>query len=105
MPELPFSADPVPATPIGDLPGWQLHVWCGRCWHRTEIPLGELAPDYGRQTRVADVVRRLRCHGYRGSVKCGAKPRRVLLVKIAANGMRKLREITVLDASQASRDG
>ena len=44
-------------------------------------------------------------HGYRGSVKCGAKPRRVSLVKIAANGMRKLREITVLDAFQASKDG
>ena len=103
MPELPFNADPVPMTPLGDMTDWQLHVQCGRCRNRVVLPLDYLAEQYGRRTRVVDVIERLRCGGFRGKGKCRGRPRLVTLVKVATYGKatRKLREITVLDTSQS----
>jgi hypothetical protein len=50
-----------------------------------------------------DVVRRLRCGGFRGSGKCRGRPGLVILVKVTTHGKttRKLRQITVLDTSQS----
>ena len=103
MPELPFNADPVPATPIGELANWQLHIQCGRCRNRVVLPFDYLAEEYGRRTPVLDVIRRLRCGGFRGSGKCRGRPGLVILVKVATHGKttRKLRQITVLDTSQS----
>ena len=99
MPELPVTADPVPATPIGDLHEWQLHIQCGRCWRHVVLPLGSLAESLGGQTRVAEVIRRLHCSGFRGRERCRGAPKRVALVKVAPYGksMQKVREIMVVD--------
>jgi hypothetical protein len=60
MPDLPFNAAPVPATPIGDLKDWQLHIQCGRRWRHVVLHLDSLAEGHGHRMRVAEVVRRLR---------------------------------------------
>jgi hypothetical protein len=52
MPELTFTADPAPATPIGDRDGWHIHIQCGRCWRHVVLPLGSLAESLGGRTRV-----------------------------------------------------
>ena len=48
-----------------------------------------------------DVIRRLRCDGFRGAEKCRGRPKLVTLVKAMTYGKttRKLRQITVLDAA------
>lgn len=101
MPELPFNADPVPATPIGDMKEWQLNIQCGRCWRHVVLPLGSLAERLGERTRVAEIARRLRCDGFRGRERCRGTPKRVILVRVATYGKttRKLREIVIMDKS------
>ncbi len=103
MPEPPLNADPVPMTPIGDMTGWQLHVQCGRCRKHVVLPFDYLAEQYGRRTRIVDVIQRLRCGGFRGTTKCRGRPRLVTLVTVASYGKttRKLRQITVLDTSRS----
>lgn len=90
-------------TPLGDMVGWQLHVQCGRCRNRVVLPLDYLAEQYGGRTRIKDVIRRLRCGGFRGTAKCHGRPRLVTLVKVATYGKstRTLRQIAALDMSQA----
>ena len=102
MPEPPFNADPVPATPIGDMKEWQLHIECGRCWRHVVLPLGSLAERFGGRMHVAEVVRRLRCTGFRGPGRCHGTPKRVTLVKVASRGKtaQVLREITVVDRAR-----
>jgi hypothetical protein len=48
---------------------------------------------------VIEIVRRLRCGGFRGENKCRAKPSRVNLVEASYYGKswRKLREVVVVD--------
>jgi hypothetical protein len=101
MPELPYAADPVPATPIGDMKDWQLHIRCARCGRHTVLPLDYVARRHGPRRRVIDVILRLRCNSFRGQERCRGRPRRVKLVKVATYGksVRTMREITVLDAS------
>jgi hypothetical protein len=101
MPELPYAADPVPATPIGDMKDWQLHIRCARCGRHTVLPLDYVARRHGPRRRVIDVILRLQCNSFRGQEKCRGRPRRVTLVKVATYGksVRTVREITVLDAS------
>jgi hypothetical protein len=57
------------------------------------------------ELRVAgmEVVRRLRCGGFRGENKCRAKPSRVNLVEVSHHGKswRKLREVVVVDVQAA----
>jgi len=104
MPELPVNADPVPATPIEAMYEWQLHIQCGRCWRHVVLPLSSLVECLGGQTRVAEVIRRLRCSGFRGRQRCRGAPKRVTLVKVAPYGksMQKVREIIVVDRSRQS---
>jgi hypothetical protein len=102
VPELPLGADPVPATPIGDMREWHLHIQCGRCWREVVLPLGSLAERLGGRVRVAEIIRRLRCDGFRGRERCLGTPKRVILVRVATYGKtsRKLREIVVMDRSR-----
>lgn len=107
MPEPPFNADPVPATPVGDMKEWQLRIECGRCWRHVVLPLSSVAETLGGRVRIAKVVRRLRCAGFRGRERCRGTPKRVILVKVAAYGKttRTLREITVVDRSRRPLPG
>jgi hypothetical protein len=104
MPELPFNADPVPATPIGDMKRWQLHIQCGQCRRHSVLPLSSLAECCGERTRVGEVIRRLRCDGVRGVKRCRGTPKRVILVKVVPYGktIRKLREFHVVDTTRRS---
>ena len=98
MPELPYGAAPVPATPIGDLMRWQLHVRCGRCRRDVVLMIAELTETYGEHIHTAEVVRKLRCDGTRGHARCGGRPSWVSLVQISAYGKstRKVREMVVV---------
>ncbi|HEY1410535.1 MAG TPA: hypothetical protein VGF36_00260 [Rhodopila sp.] len=102
MPELPVDADPGPATPIGDMRQWQLHIQCGLCRRHVVLQLSSVAEHSGGRMRIAEVVRRLHCTGYRGQERCRGTPKRVLLVKVSTYGKttRKLREIVVLDKTR-----
>jgi hypothetical protein len=101
MPELPHTADPVPATPIGDMKDWQLKIQCARCGRHTVLLLDDLARRCGPRRRVIDVIQHLQCASFRGQEKCRGRPRLVTLVKVATYGksVRTVRQITVLDAS------
>jgi hypothetical protein len=101
VPELPYTADPVPATPIGHMQNWQLHIQCARCRRHSKLSLDYLAQHYGSQRRVIDVILRLQCGNFRGSKKCRGRPGLVTLVRVAVYGksVRPLRQITVVDAS------
>jgi hypothetical protein len=101
MPELPYNADPVPATPIGDMKAWQLHIQRARCRQRVVLRLDYLAEQHGPKLCVMDVIRRLRCDGFRGPEKCRGRAKLVVLVKVATYGKstRTVRQITVFDAS------
>ncbi len=101
MPEQPFNADPTPATPIRGMGEWQLHIQCGRCWRHVVLPLSSVAERFGGRLRAGEVIRHLRCAGFRGHERCRGTPKRVTLVKVATYGKstRKLREIVVLDRS------
>ena len=96
-----MDADPVPATPIGDMKAWQLHIQCVRCRQRVILRFDDLAERHGRQISVMDVIRRLRCTRFRGSDRCRGRPKMVALVKVSTYGKstRTVRRITVLDAS------
>jgi hypothetical protein len=102
VPELPFNADPVPATPIGDMTAWQLHIQCGRCRRHIVLPLSHLAACQGERTRIGAVIRRLRCDGIREEGRCRGRPRRVILVKVETYGKttRRLRELHVVDTTR-----
>jgi hypothetical protein len=102
VPEQPYNADPTPATPIGGMKDWQLHIQCRQCWRHVVLPLSSVAERLGGRVRIADVIRRLRCTGFRGHERCRGRPKRVTLVKVATYGKstRKLREIVVLDRSR-----
>jgi hypothetical protein len=101
MPELPYTADPVPATPIGDMQNWQLQTQCAPCGRRSVLPLDCVARRHGPRTRVIDVILRLQCGSFRGREKCRGRPKLVTLVKVAIYGksVRTVRQITVWDAS------
>ena len=97
MPELPYGAPPVPGTPIGDLRRWRLEIRCGRCRRHTVFQLEHLAERYGRRVTIGEIIRRLRCRGFRGRDQCGANPSRVVLIEVYVYGksVRKVREIVV----------
>ena len=94
MPELAYGAPPVPATPIGELTRWQLDVRCSRCRRHVPLPILDLIEPYGRQIRIGEVLRRLRCSGLRDGKPCHAQPAQVVLIEVAAG--RKVREIVVI---------
>jgi hypothetical protein len=86
MPELPYTADPVPATPIGDMKDWQLQVRCARCGRHTVLALDYVARRHGLRRPVIDVTRHLQCNSFYGQEKCRGRPRLVTLVKVATYG-------------------
>jgi hypothetical protein len=103
MPELPYGSLPVPATPVWQLKGWQLDIRCSRCRRHTVLPLSDLVDRYGPEVSVIEVVRRLRCGGFRAENKCRARPSLVRLIEVSYHGksMRKLREVVVVDVQAA----
>ncbi|HEY2614033.1 MAG TPA: hypothetical protein VGI94_24715, partial [Reyranella sp.] len=64
--------------------------------------LDTLAERVGGQMRIAEVVRRLRCDGFRGEERCRGTPKRVTLARVATYGKttRTLREIVVVDRAR-----
>ena len=98
MPELPHSAAPVPATPIGDLSGWWFEIRCDHCRRNVSILLDTLAAWHGKQMTVSAALRRLRCSGMRGDQECGRTPYTVTLVKIQMYGKtrQRMRELVVV---------
>jgi hypothetical protein len=103
MPELPYGSLPVPATPVWQLKDWVLDIRCSRCRRHTVIRVSDLVDWYSPEVSVIEVVRRLRCGGFRGENKCRAKPSRVTLVEVSYHGKswRKLREVVVVDVHAA----
>jgi hypothetical protein len=99
MPELPYGAMPVPATPIGELTKWHLEIHCGRCRRRRSLRLDHLAERLGRDARVMDVLRRLTCSRRSDNGPCGGKPARVVLIELHIHGKstRKGRSVVVVD--------
>ena len=105
MPEPSDNAKPSPVTPMRYLKGWEFQVVCSRCRHLGTLTTAELAERYGSDLRVHEVVRRLRCSGYRSNGQCRAAPSQVILVEVWRLGKsaRVVREIDVLRGSQSRR--
>ena len=103
MPELPYGSLPVPPTPVWQLRGWLLDVRCSRCRRHTVLHVSDLVDRYSPEASVIEVVRRLRCGGFRGVNKCRAKPARVTLIEVSYHGKswRKLRKVVVVDVQAA----
>jgi hypothetical protein len=57
-----------------------------------------LVEKYGGDMHIAEVIRKLRCNGFRGQTRCHARPTEVSLMLVSnyGNSTRKLREIVVL---------
>jgi hypothetical protein len=62
MPELPYTALPTPATPIGHLKTWRLVLRCARCNRKVVLALTDLAAKHGPRVPVWRVIDRLWCH-------------------------------------------
>ena len=99
MPELPYTALPTPATPIGDLKSWRLILRCDRCNRKVVLALTDLAAKYGGGLSVWRAIDRLRCHRRLDGASCGGIPRRVVLAECDTYGKstRITREIVVRD--------
>jgi len=76
-----------------------LDIRCSRCRRHTVLHVSDLVDRYSPEVSVTEVVRRLRCGGFRGEDKCRAKPSRVTLIEVSYHGKswRKLREVVVVD--------
>lgn len=86
MPELPYTALPTPATPIGDLKSWRLVLRCARCNRKVVLALTDLAAKHVARVPVWRVIDRLRCHRQRDGALCGSLPRSVELVECETYG-------------------
>jgi hypothetical protein len=89
---------PVPATPINHLRRWELDIQCSRCRRHVRISIDDVLARHVGHMTIGEVLRRLRCGGSRGGVRCNAKPSRVKLAEVSKYGksFQKLREITVV---------
>jgi hypothetical protein len=99
MPELPYTALPTPATPIGELKSWRLILRCVRCNKKVVLALVDIAKGHGATLPVWRAIDRLRCHRILNGTPCGGIPRRVVLVECDTYGktMRITRECVVRD--------
>jgi hypothetical protein len=99
MPELPYTALPTPATPIGDLKSWRLVLRCAQCNRKVVLALGDIANQHGASLPVWRVIDRLRCHRRLDGASCGGIPRRVVLAECDTYGKttRITREVVVRD--------
>lgn len=97
MPELPYTALPTPATPIGDLKSWRLVLRCARCNRKVVLALADIARTHGASLPVWRAIDRLRCHRQRDGTVCGGTPRSVVLAECDTYGKttRVTREIVV----------
>jgi hypothetical protein len=98
MPELPYGAAPVPVTPIGDIPNWELRVGCRKCRRIVVLRVADLAERHGMHLPIYRVVAMLRCTGWTPEGKCRGRPESVMLAEVERRGKsrRTLREIDVL---------
>lgn len=99
MPELPYTALPMPATPIGDLKSWRLIIRCARCYRKVVLALVDIARTHGASLPVWRAVDRLRCQRRLDGSPCGGIPRRVVLAECDTYGKttRITREVVVRD--------
>jgi hypothetical protein len=99
MPELPYTALPTPATPIGDLKSWRLILRCARCNRKVVLALVEIAKRHGANLPVWRAIERLRCQRRLDGTPCGGIPRRVVLAECDTYGKttRITREVVVRD--------
>lgn len=97
MPELPYTALPTPATPIGDLKSWRLILRCSRCNKKVVVALTDIAKTHGTGLPVWRAIDRLRCHRRLNGALCGGVPRRVVLAECDTYGKttRITREVVV----------
>jgi hypothetical protein len=97
MPELPYTALPTPATPIGDLKSWRLILRCAKCNRKVVVALMDIARTHGTGLPVWRAIDRLRCHRRLNGTPCGGVPRRVVLVECDTYGKttRITREVVV----------
>jgi hypothetical protein len=105
MPEPPDNAKPSPVTPMRYLQGWEFQIVCSRCRHLGSLTTAEVAERHGSDLRVHEVVRRLRCGGYRSDGQCRAAPSQVILAEVSRLGKstRVVREIDVLVGNHLRR--
>jgi hypothetical protein len=78
-----------------------------RCKRHTVLRVSDLADRYDSEVSVIEIVRQLRCGGFRGEDKCRAKPSRVNLVEVSyhESPRRKLRDVVVVDVQAAQLAG
>jgi hypothetical protein len=97
MPELPYTALPTPATPIGDLKSWRLVLHCAKCNRKVVLALTDIAKKHGVSLPVWRAIDRLRCHRRLDGATCGGIPRRVVLAEYDTYGKttRITREVVV----------
>lgn len=98
MPELTYGSLPVPGTPLNELRRWQLDIRCSRCPRHVQISVTDLVARHPSNMRIGELLRRLRCGGFRDDERCNARPLRVKLVEISRYGkwVRRLRKVTAL---------
>jgi len=99
MPELPYTALPTPATPIGDLKSWRMILRCAGCNKVVVVALKDIASKHGAGLPVWRAIDRLRCHRRLNGTLCGGIPRRVVLAECDTYGKttRITREVVVPD--------
>jgi hypothetical protein len=77
MPELAPGSMPVPATPISELQKWRLDIRCGKCHRHVVLSVESLTKRFDQSARIIEVVRRLKCDGFRCSVSVVAPTQRI----------------------------
>jgi hypothetical protein len=99
VPELPYSALPTPATPIGDLRSWRLILHCTKCNRKAVAALPDIASKHGDGLTVWRAIDRLRCHRRLRGTLCDGVPRRIVLAEFDTYGKstRITREVVVRD--------
>jgi nucleoside phosphorylase len=99
MPELPYTALPTPAMPIGDLKSWRLILRCTKCNRKVVLALTDIARTHGAALTVWRAIDRLRCDRRLNATLCGGVPRRVVLAECDTYGKtpRITRQVVVRD--------